>query len=112
MISAGAVEVLLRLNDEKQAIFSPDFNEGTLTNRIRNTMKSRGFTISERVIYEQHRNFKETVFQHIQLYYRMQLAVNVAIPSDLSDIVYDGISPHFELRQPSPRRASEKPLEQ
>lgn len=111
MISAGCVEVLLRLNDEKQTIFSPDFNEGTLTNRIRNTMNSRGFTISERVIYEQHRNFKETIFQHVQLYYRMQLAVNVAIPSDLSDMVYDGISPHFELRQPSPRRASEKPQE-
>lgn len=108
MISAGAVEVLIRLNDEKQTIFSPDFNEGTLTNHIRNTMKSRGFTISERVIYEQHRNFKETIFRHIQLYYQTQLAVNVAIPSDLSDMVYDGISPHFELRQPSPRRASEK----
>lgn len=65
MLCAGIVELLDVIYEEKKAIYVADFNDGTLTDRISKGMSSRGFEITARVIYERHRDFKETILKAV-----------------------------------------------
>ena len=111
MLCGGGVEVLHCLQDKKNPIYAAEFNEGTLTQYISDGMKSRGFDITPRAIYERHRDFKETTFKAVSIYYQMKLVENVAIPPDVKDITYEAISWHFELLKPAPRRRPRSPIE-
>ncbi|MQA39621.1 hypothetical protein [Rugamonas aquatica] len=104
MLCGGSVEILHRLDGRKTAIFVNDFNAETLTERVRKGMSARGIEITARVIYDRHRDFKESTLRIVEQYYRMHFAANVAISPDLEDMAYGGLAPHFELFKPSPRR--------
>lgn len=106
MLCAGIIEVLDVIYEEKTAIYVADFNDGTLTDRISKGMSSRGFEITARVIYERHRDFKETILKAVDTYYCMKLGENVAYLPHSQDITYDAISMRFSLLKPSPRRSS------
>jgi hypothetical protein len=106
MVCAGLVELFIFLDDKKTAIYTGEINDGTLTERVCKAMSARGFEITPRVVYKRYRDFKETIFRAVDVYYRMKLVENVAYSPLLHDITYETISWHFEVLKPSPGAAA------
>jgi hypothetical protein len=104
MLCGGFVEVMNRNGDQNKPIYSAEFNEGSVTECISKGLSKRGFEITARVIYERHRDFKETILKIVTAYYNMKLVENVAIPPELNDLTYHGIIPHWGQLKPKPRR--------
>jgi hypothetical protein len=103
MLCGGMVEVYGDQN-QKKAIYSAEYNEGSLTEYISNGMSERGFRINARTIYERHRDFKETVLKKVTEYYNRTRFANVSIPPAMDDFWYEGVILSLGQLKPKPRR--------
>lgn len=106
MLCGGIVEVLAGISEENTAIYAAQFNDGTLTDRISKAMSLRGFLITDRAIYERHRDFKETILKAVETYYRMKLGENVAFPPHSPDVTYDALMIGLARLKSSPQHLS------
>lgn len=93
-----------RNQNQKNAIYSAEYNEGSLTEYISNGMSYRGFRINARTIYERHRDFKETVLKKVTEYYSRTRFANVSIPPAMDDFWYEGVILNLGQLKPKPRR--------
>ena len=108
MLCGGYVEILDRDHDRKVPIFSVVENKKktgpTVTQQISELMSARGFEVTDRTIYERHRDFKETILKTVTTYHDMKLIENVAFPPTMNDLTYDNLTPVFSQLMPKPRR--------
>lgn len=110
MLCGGYIDILHWSGDGRAPIYTGEFNDGSLTDRLSRTMSRRGFALTPRSIYERHRDFKDTVLKAVTQYHQSKLMENVALPPDAIDIAYEALAPHFELLAPGPRRAAQRPV--